>query len=97
MDKISLPTSSMRETGQKMLFEANDLVQENVIRYQHIHSTYERLPASLQFPLDNVLSSLQRNLMQVLVLHQNIGKMLIEAAEISETTDSSLAQGFEGH
>jgi hypothetical protein len=97
MDQISLPTSSMRATGQKMLSEANDLVQENAIRYLQMRSTYERLPASLQYSLDNFLSSLQRNLMQVLALHQNIGEMLIEAAETSETTDSSIAQGFEVH
>jgi hypothetical protein len=97
MDKISFPTTRMREIGQQIRAETNDLIQENAIHFQQIRNTYERLPAPLQNPLDNVLSSLQRNLVQVLALRQSIGGTLIEAAGSAGTTDTGIAQGFEEH
>lgn len=97
MSEISLPTFRMREAGQQMISETNNLLQENTTRAQQLLNTYGRLPAPLQYPLDSFLNSLQRNLLQVLALRQNVGEMLIKAAETAETTDTSIAQGFEEH
>jgi hypothetical protein len=95
MDEISFPTSRMHEIGQQIVSETDDLSQENARYFQQLHSTYQRLPTPLQYSLDNVLSSLQRNLAQVLTLRQNIGETLIQAAGFTETTDTSISQGFE--
>ena len=94
-DKISLPIVNMRELAQQILNETENLMNETELRHHQILNTKDELPVSMHGTFDNFLEPFHRNIQQVLELRQSIGKNLLSAADIAESTEASIEIGFQ--
>jgi Proteins of 100 residues with WXG len=89
-DKKSFPINQLRQVAQQIINDSDNLMNETGSRLQQMRNTNGGLPGSMQGSFSNLFDPLQRNLGQVLALHQGIGQTLMQAADVAEGTEMAI-------
>lgn len=96
MDMINWPVHLMQETAQRIKTDNETLLNEHIQQWQKIEAANTSLPLSMQEPFRIFHTSLESHLSGALTLHHHIGQMLSTSANLAETTDTAIAQSFNG-
>jgi hypothetical protein len=93
-DVLQLPTDFMRTKAQNILGDNTSLTDITNTYIQQMRQHHESLPIAMQSPFQEFISTMQEHLSTGLGVHQQIGKLLHQAADAGNETDRGISQGF---
>lgn len=94
-DIMQLPTEVMKARAQNILGDNTALTDLTHTYIQQMQQHQDGLPTAMQGSFQEFISTMQQHLTTGLDVHQQIGRLLGEAADASVSTDSTIAQGFQ--
>lgn len=93
-DTMQLPTAMMRAKAQNILSDNTNLTDIVQTHIQQMQQQHDSLPVSMQAPFRDFVSTMQQHLSNGVDLHQHIGKLLTQAASVSEGTENVITQAY---
>lgn len=94
-DIIQLPTDLMKAKSQSVLNDNSSLTDITHTYIQQMKQHHDSLPTAMQGPFRDFVSTMEQHLSTGLDLHQQMGKLLGQAADAGVTTDTNIAQGYQ--
>ncbi|MDQ2714514.1 MAG: hypothetical protein M3Z08_06380 [Chloroflexota bacterium] len=96
-DLKRFPASKMRTTAGNMTTNANNALAEHERSWARIQAYINRFPGFMQGPVRAVLEAYEKRLRASYQWQLDCANALIQGAEATETTDTQMAQSFNGY
>jgi len=94
---ISFPPDQLRQSGRQISSLSDALNQQLTNEMKKALGDLNGVPASIKTIIEMVLQQVERQLLHLITEHSTMGANLIRAADVMESLDKDVSQGFNRH
>lgn len=95
-DTVQFPITQMSEKARTMHNETSNLAGDTSSHIQQMQQHHSSLPSSMQGPFGDFIDGVQQRMSNGLNMRTQISKLLGDASNAADGTDTNIASGFTG-